>query len=57
MIIDGTANIQIDQDGRNVIARDIHGKVKITESGRIIIDGASGLIEVLLVNLSSDLRI
>ena len=57
MIIDGTAHIPIDQDGRNVIARDIHGKVKITESGRIIVDGASGLIEGLRVNLSSDLRI
>ena len=32
MIIDGIAHIPIDHDGRNVIARDIHGKVKITES-------------------------
>ena len=56
-IIDGTAHIPIDHDGRNVIAQDIHGKVRITESGRIIVDGASGLIEGLRVNLSTDLRI
>ena len=57
IIIDGTAHIPVDHDGRNVIARDIHGKVKITESGRIIVDGASGLIEGLRVNLSTDIRI
>ena len=56
-IIDGTAHIPIDHEGRNVIVQDIHGKVKITESGRIIVDGASGLIEGLRVNLSTDLRI
>ena len=57
IIIDGTAHIPVDHDGRNVIVRDIHGKVKITESGRIIIDGASGSIEGLRVNLSTDIRI
>jgi hypothetical protein len=57
IIIDGTAHIPVDHDGRKVIVRDIHGKVKITETERIIVDGASGLIEGLRVNLSTDLRI
>lgn len=56
-IIDGTAHIPVDHDGRNVTARDIHGEIEITEGGRIIVDDASGLIEGLRVNLSIDLRV
>lgn len=56
LIIDGTAHIPVDYEGRNVTARDIHGKIKVTESGRIVVVDASGLVEGLRVNLSTDLR-
>lgn len=55
-IIEGTAHIPVGSDGRTVTARDINAQLKVTECGRIIVNGASGMIEGLRVKLSTDLR-
>ncbi|MEN8865933.1 MAG: AsmA-like C-terminal region-containing protein [Akkermansiaceae bacterium] len=56
-ITQGTAHIPVDHDGETVTARDINGELKVTETGRIIINDASGLIEGLQIKLSTDLRV
>ena len=56
-IIDGTAHIPVNYKGQTITALDINGELKITESGRILVEDASGLIEGLRVNFSTDLRI
>lgn len=56
-IRNGTARIPVDKNGRMVTATEIDGGLMITESGRASVNDATGLIEGIRVNLSTDLKL
>jgi len=56
-ILDGTAKIPVDENGRIVTANGINGALIITDNDRAQIDDASGLIEGIRVSFSTDLKL
>ncbi|YCM43771.1 AsmA-like C-terminal region-containing protein [Verrucomicrobiaceae bacterium 227] len=56
-ILDGTAQIPVDDNGRLVTANDINGALVLTDNNRAQIDEATGMIEGIHVSFSSDLKL
>lgn len=56
-VLQGTAQIPVDENGRLVTAREITGALVITDNDRAQVDQATGIIEGIHVSLSTDLKL